>query len=159
MPSRRAPRSPKPTSIAAPPEALLGYRLWQVHARWHRQLERRLAEIGLTHLQYILLAATNRLLADAETPSQIRLATFTKIEKMMVSKTIRALERRGFLARKRNAANRRANQIELTAAGTQVLRLAFAAGVKAHEAFFRSLGRDWRTLDAMLDRLIADKAD
>ena len=156
MPARRAPRPSPPLTIPVPDEALLGYRLWQVHARWHRQLEKRLKEIGLTHLQYVLLAATHRLIADDETPSQIRLANFTKVEKMMVSKTIRALERAGYLARQRNAANRRANQIELTPSGLRVLQLAFAAGAKAHGAFFHALGRDWRKLDAMLGRLMED---
>ena len=32
----------------------------------------------------------------------------------------------------------------------------FAAGVKAHGAFFHALGRDWRKLDAMLATLMAD---
>src|ERR1043165_2075577 len=77
------------------PELLLGYRLWQVHYLWHRYIERRLRAANLTHLQYVLLAATNYLLRDGETPSQIRLATFTQVEKMMVSKNLRQLERRG----------------------------------------------------------------
>lgn len=152
--SRRA--APKP--VAAPPEALLGYRLWQVHYAWHRHVERHLGAIDLTHLQYVLLAATSHLLSDHQPPTQIRLAKFTRLEKMMVSKNLRALERQGLIARNPHPTNPRANEIGLTAKGWRVLERAFAAAIAAHASFFRPFGSDWRKFDTMLRILMPGDA-
>lgn len=86
--------------LAVPPEVFLGYKLWRVHHLWHRHFERRLKALGLTRTQYLLLVATYHLISQGEAPSQIRLSNFTLVEKMMVSKTLRVLEQRGYLSRK-----------------------------------------------------------
>jgi DNA-binding MarR family transcriptional regulator len=153
--NKRAPsENPSLTHAAAPPEALFGYRLWQVHYAWHRHIENHLRALKLTHLQYVLLAATSHLLNDHQNPTQIRLANFTRIEKMMVSKNLRALERRGYIARKPHPKNRRANEIGLTPRGWLVLRRAFAAAAKAHATFFGVFSNDWQKFDKMLRLLM-----
>jgi DNA-binding MarR family transcriptional regulator len=147
-----------PKAVAAPPEALLGYRLWQVHYAWHRHIERHLEAVKLTHLQYVLLAATSHLLNDRQPPTQIGLAKFTRLEKMMVSKNLRALERQGLIARHPHPQNSRANEIGLTARGWRVLGEAFAAAAAAHGSFFRPFGKEWRRFDAMLRILMPGDA-
>ena len=154
-----APTKEAPPTLAVPPEVLLGYRLWQVHYQWHRHIERYFKTIDLTHMQYVLLAATYHLLSQGETPSQIRLSNFTNVEKMMVSKNVRVLERRGFLSRKPLPGDRRANQIQLTAAGRQMLQKAFAATIVAHAKFFDVLGDEWKQVDQMLRHLIHGQSD
>jgi DNA-binding MarR family transcriptional regulator len=139
---------------AAEPGTLLGYRLWQVHYLWHKHIERELRAVDLSHLQYVLLAATNFLIREGEAPSQIRLSNFTKIEKMMVSKTLRVLERRGYLSRKPSPGDRRANRIRLTAAGIKLLRRTLSISAAAHAGFFRVLGKDWKRIDQMLQALM-----
>jgi len=145
-------------SVAAPPEALLGYRLWQVHYAWHRHIERHLGSVNLTHLQYVLLAATSHLLSDDQPPTQIRLAKFTRLEKMMVSKNLRALEQRGLIARNPHPKNARAKEVGLTAEGWRTLGHAFAAAAAAQASFFRPFGKDWRKFDAMLRVLMPKDA-
>jgi len=140
--------------LAVPPEVMLGYRLWQVHYSWHRHIERYLKAIDLSHLQYVLLAAVYHLVSCGEAPSQIRLSNFTHVEKMMVSKNLRVLENRGFLSRKPLPEDRRANQIQLTAAGRHMLRRAFAASEAAHAKFFNVIGEDWKRVDILLQDLI-----
>jgi len=108
--------------LAVPPEVFLGYRLWRVHYLWHRHIERYLKILGLTRTQYLLLVATYHLISKGETPSQIRLSNFTLVEKMMVSKTMRALEQRGYLSRKPTPSDRRANRIQMTATGEQMVQ-------------------------------------
>lgn len=140
--------------LAVPPEVMLGYRLWQVHYSWHRHIERHLKAIDLTHLQYALLAAIYHLVSLGEAPSQIRLSNFTNVEKMMVSKTLRLLENRGLLSRKVLPEDRRANQIQLTAAGRHMLQRAFTASAAAHAKFFHVIGDDWKRVDVLLRDLI-----
>jgi len=139
---------------AVEPETLLGYRLWQVHYLWHKHIERELRAVGLSHLQYVLLAATNFLIREGERPSQIRLSNFTKVEKMMVSKNLRLLERRGFLSRKPQPGDRRANRIQLTPAGIRLLKRTLTISAKAHADFFRTLGSDWKRFNQMLRALM-----
>lgn len=150
----RAPTKEAASTLAVPPEVLLGYRLWQVHYQWHRHIERYFKTIDLTHMQYVLLAATYHLISQGETPSQIRLSNFTNVEKMMVSKNVRVLERRGFLSRKPLPEDRRANQIQLTPAGRHMLQKAFAATIAAHTKFFDVLGDEWKQVDKLLRHLI-----
>jgi DNA-binding MarR family transcriptional regulator len=154
-PSKRGGTVPEP---AAEPETLLGYRLWQVHYLWHKHIERELRAVDLSHLQYVLLAATNFLSREGEIPSQIRLATFTKVEKMMVSKNLRVLERRGYLSRKPYPGDRRANRIQLTASGLRLLRRTLSISAAAHAGFFRTLGSDWKRLNRLLQALMDSHA-
>jgi DNA-binding MarR family transcriptional regulator len=162
-PQRRRVKSPSMKNGTLPepvaePETLLGYRLWQVHYLWHKHIERELRAVNLSHLQYVLLAATNFLSREGEVPSQIRLATFTKVEKMMVSKNLRILEQRGYLSRKPYPGDRRANRIQLTASGLRLLRRTLSISVAAHAGFFRSLGSDWKRLNRMLQALMDSHA-
>lgn len=140
--------------LAVPPEVLLGYRLWEVHHRWQRYIEKSLKAVNLTHLQYVLLAATCHLISVGESPSQIRLSNFTNIEKMMVSKNLRLLEKRGYMAREPHPDDRRANQIRLTVTGQRVLRRAFAISAKAQATFFYVVGNDWARVNEQLRHLI-----
>ena len=141
-------------AMAVPRELLLGYRLWRVHYLWHRHIERHLKVLGLTRTQYLLLVATYHLISKGEAPSQIRLSNFTLVEKMMVSKTLRVLEKRGYLSRKPTPTDRRANRLQMTVAGSEMLRRAFAVSQEAHAKFFQVLGEDRQQIDHLLDELI-----
>jgi DNA-binding MarR family transcriptional regulator len=140
--------------MLVPSDIFLGYRLWRVHHLWKRQIERRLRAIGLTRTQYLLLVATLFLIAKGEAPSQIRLSNFTLVEKMKVSKTLRELEDRGYLSRKPTPGDRRANRLELTPPGEELLRRAFVISTEAHGKFFDILGYDRKGLDGILQALI-----
>ncbi len=151
--SSPAPRKAARTSEAQR-ETLLGYRLWQVQHLWHKHIERELGTIELSHLQYALLAAINLLTRTGEFPSQIRLAEFSKVEKMMVSKHLRGLEQRGLVSRRPRPGDRRANQLELTASGARILRRALAISLKAHATFFQRIGDGRQRLNDMLQVLM-----
>jgi DNA-binding MarR family transcriptional regulator len=142
------------SELAVPPELLLGYRLWRVHHLWHRHVERHLKTIGLSRTQYLLLAGTHHLISKGEAPSQIRLSNFTLVEKMVVSKTLRALEKQGYLARKPIPGDRRANRLQVTAAGHELLQRAFTVSAEAHETFFHVLGDGRERIDHLLNELI-----
>jgi DNA-binding MarR family transcriptional regulator len=141
--------------LVVPSEVFLGYKLWRVHHLWHRYFERQLKPLGLTRTQYMLLVATYHLICQGEAPSQIRLSNFTLVEKMMVSKTLRVLEQRGYLSRKPTPGNRRANRIQLTAKGAQLLQRAFAVSINAHAKFFHVLGDERKRIDNLLGNLIS----
>lgn len=150
---------PSVREVQNQPGTTLGYRLWQVQHLWHRHIERELRRIDLTHLQFVLLTSTHFLALEGEIPSQIRLSNFTKVEKMMVSKNLRTLEGRGYMTRKPHPEDRRANRIQLTAAGMRVLQRAYAISVAAHAAFFGILGADRQRLNDLLRAVMDSHMD
>lgn len=141
-------------ALDVPPEVLLGYRLWQAHHLWQRQVGRYLKGVSLTPVQYVLLAAAYHLINKGEIPSQIRLSTYTGVEKMMVSKNLRVLQHRGYLTRTQCPRDRRINRIQLTPIGRKVLQRAFNRTTAAHASFFDVLGEDWKRVHALLRILV-----
>jgi DNA-binding MarR family transcriptional regulator len=146
--------APNLVGLVIPDEIVLGYRIWQAYHLWQRQIGRYLRAAGLTAAQYVLLVAIYYLATQNETPSQIQLANFTGVEKMMVSKHLRLLVHRGYLSRSPGMRDRRINEIRLTRAGVHVLQRAFGASAAANADFFHVVGDDWKKLNALLRKLI-----
>jgi DNA-binding MarR family transcriptional regulator len=138
------------------PEETFGFRLWQVMHAWQRRLEAALAPLDLTHMQFVILATTSWLSRNGETPSQTRIAGFAKVDRMMVSKILRLLEAKGYVARTPHPADPRANRVDLTRSGRAAVEQAIPLMWSAQEAFFGRLsdaGR--RSLGEQLDALMA----
>jgi len=139
-----------PVKIKNPTDSL-GYLLWQVQHHWQRQYEQNLRGINLTHLQVALLASTHTLHGQGEIPTQVRLATFTKFDPMMVSKALRLLEEKRYLKR----INRPPSKlIALTASGGKALQRALLIKKKSLDRFFGPLGRDQDRLIKILRELL-----
>ena len=81
------------------PEDSPGFLLWQVTNSWQRLMRRVLKEIGLTHVQFVLLTAVEWL-NNAKIPAtQKEVSRFANTDVMMTSQVIRALERKGLIIR------------------------------------------------------------
>lgn len=65
--------------------ASFGFKSVYVAQRWPRRLEEALEPVGLTHLQFILLATIDWLERSGEGPSQARLVNFTLFDGVMIS--------------------------------------------------------------------------
>ena len=81
------------------PEDSLGYLLWQTAHGWMRRLNSEFVPLGITHLQMIALGSTLWLTRIGKPPSQVRLAEFCAMDPMLISKVVRALEKRRAIAR------------------------------------------------------------
>jgi DNA-binding MarR family transcriptional regulator len=121
---------------------------------WIRCLEQELRPIGLTHLQFALMAAIALLKKDNVVPHQGYLATFTGFDKVMISKSLQLLLKRNFLKKSDHPSVPRGKRIDLTREGRAALdrarplydtavTLYFGALTKAELA---SLGAVLRTL-------------
>jgi DNA-binding MarR family transcriptional regulator len=148
-----------PQSPAEPlcrPAESFGFRLWHVTHAWQRRLEAALAPLDLTHLQFVMLAATNWLSRQGETPSQARIACFTGLDRMMVSKILRLLQGKGYLIRSTHPDDPRANRVELSPSGLAALEKAIPVARATQETFFGRLppcGR--QALADQLDALLS----
>ena len=92
------------------PENSSGFLLWQVANQWQRLQRSALGEIGITHVQFILLAGLAWLEQRESSVSQARLAEFCKTDPMMTSQVVRTLERAKLLKREDHPTDRRARQ-------------------------------------------------
>src|ERR1700751_5331793 len=96
-PARRSAR--REASEAVPCEESLGHRLRLAYQAWMRHFDAALRPLGLTPVQFIALNVIGRHHQHGEIPSQVQVATATHLDAMMISKTLRLLEERGYLKR------------------------------------------------------------
>jgi len=127
-----------------------------LHA-WTRQLDAALRPLGVTHLQFLALDAIEIFSERRETPSQVRIAGFLQLDPMMISKILRLLENRGYVERSPHPDDPRANALQLTSAGRELVLAGSPVARAAHAAFFDCrLDADGKQrLSSLLDRLLA----
>jgi DNA-binding MarR family transcriptional regulator len=128
------------SGASGPPGPTTGYYLWRLATRWRAAVDRALADVGLTHAQYSLLASLYGLSQAGRQPSQRELADFTGLEPMFVSKLARNLEQAGLLERTDNPADPRAFQLTMTPRGNEVIRKAIATVRDLNDRLTRPIG-------------------
>jgi DNA-binding MarR family transcriptional regulator len=119
---------------------LTGSFIWRLALKWRVAVDRELAPIGLTHAQYVFLAALYGLSRQGNRPSQRALAEFSGLEPMYISKLARSLEQAGFLMRESNIADPRAFHLTLTDQGRAIVQVAFARVDELHDRLLAPLG-------------------
>jgi len=130
-----------------------GLLLWRATLRWQRLIVAALKPLGLTHVQFVLLASTWWLTSVAgETPSQRRLAEHAGTDPMMTSQVLRALEAKGLITRGAHPDDSRARRIGVTRSGAGLAKRAVAV-VEAADAEFFATVRDQAALLDVLRRL------
>ncbi|GAB3679053.1 MarR family transcriptional regulator [Salinisphaera aquimarina] len=139
------------------PENAVGFVLWRVMHRYVRAIDRQLAPVDLTHLQFTTLAMVAWLARDGGAPTQTQVALAGNIHAMQVSNVIKALETKRFVARTPNPADSRAKCLHVTDAGLQALRSALPIAIEVQKQMF---GADGQPGGPLLDSLRAiDSAD
>lgn len=63
------------TVYAVGPGESPGFLLWRVTLRWQRLMTEALRPLGLTHVQFVLLASSWWLSRDGQAPNQLAIAT------------------------------------------------------------------------------------
>jgi DNA-binding MarR family transcriptional regulator len=125
-----------PTRVTGPDDSP-GFLLWQVANGWQRHQRQALEEVGLTHVQFILLVGLGFLKRGENVPiTQATLARHSRVDEMMTSQVIRGLEKRGAVARQIHPADSRAKTLTLTADGAELLRKATPLVEQADATFF-----------------------
>lgn len=102
------------------PDESVGFLLWHVTLRWQRDVTAALSPLGLTHVQFVLLASAWWMNAHDERPSQVALAAHAGTDEKMTSQVIRTLEAKGLLTREVDPVDTRARRIVVTSAGTRL---------------------------------------
>ena len=117
-----------------------GYLLAQINMLWQRKQKKVLDPLNLTHTQFVLLAALAWLSKDSKNVTQVDIANAANADSMMVSKVLRKLEEKKFIARKEHTTDTRAKWVILTEKGAKILQKAIIEVEKADMNFFSPLG-------------------
>jgi MarR family transcriptional regulator, lower aerobic nicotinate degradation pathway regulator len=141
--------TPRPPSLLAQPSYLAS----QVSKYGRRHLENVLREHGLALIHHAVLSS----LDDLGALSQQQLADSLDIDKSHLVGPIDRLEERGLVKRTRDAADRRRNQVALTAAGTRLVAQLRPVGARSQRGFLNALSpAEQKTLVSLLQRVLAD---
>ena len=107
------------------PLASPGYRLHLAALAWRRELGVRLRPLGLTPTQFDAIAAVSFLGRSGE-PTQQQIADFSGLDRMMLSKVLATLEKRGLVRRTADAADARVKRLAVTPRGRETVDAATA---------------------------------
>lgn len=113
-----------------------GFLLWHATLRWQREIAAALAPLGLTHVQFVLLACAWWLNSQGGRPNQLTVARQAGIDVKMASQVLRALEGKGLVERAVDQSDTRAKLLRVTDAGADLAPLAIAAVERADARFF-----------------------
>jgi MarR family transcriptional regulator, lower aerobic nicotinate degradation pathway regulator len=136
------------------PEALAArtsYLLGRAAARVHAMGEDDLLPLGISPREYSVLAV----LAERSPLSQTRIGEILGLDRTTILKLGASLERKGLVVRRRNADDRRAYAVALTADGDELRNQAFTLLIDCEERFLTSLADEQRNqLHDLLLRVI-----
>ena len=136
------------------PEDSPGFLLWRVTNSWQRRIRHALKEIGLTHVQFVLLTATDWL-DNARLPTtQANVAKFAHTDVMMTSQVIRTLKGKGLVVVEESPSDTRAHMLRVTPTGKRLVKRALELVEDADGEFFGPLARDSIRFVEMLNLLI-----
>jgi len=113
-----------------------GFLLWHATLRWQRDIGAALTPLGLTHVQFVLLACTWWLNTQGEHPNQLALARQAGTDVKMTSQVLRALETKGLIEREVDPDDTRAKRLRATTAGAELAPRAIAAVEQTDARFF-----------------------
>ncbi|MCW2620601.1 MAG: MarR family transcriptional regulator [Frankiales bacterium] len=134
------------TRFSGGPADSPGFVLWHATLTWQRSINAALAPLGLTHVQFVLLACAWWLDARGDTPNQQALARQAGTDVKMTSQVLRTLESKGLLQRHVDPNDSRAKHLRLTTAGVELAQRAVTAVEQVDADVFGEAATDLLTV-------------
>ncbi|MFT4135565.1 MarR family winged helix-turn-helix transcriptional regulator [Microbacterium sp.] len=149
--------SGSPAGPTAPrgPRASPGFWLYHAALAWQRELDNGLRPLGLTHTQFTLLASANHLGRRHDAPTQQQVAELSGVDRMMTSKILSELHRRGLVDRVAHAQDGRAKAVRTTDAGAELVSRAVRIVAEVDDRLFGARGPERDRLRAALEGIVA----
>ncbi|MDP8079734.1 MarR family winged helix-turn-helix transcriptional regulator [Phocoenobacter skyensis] len=139
-------------SVDTPSEST-GFLLWKTTNLWQREIKRALVKYDLTHTQFVILASVYWLSTTHKDVTQVEIANFIDIDKMMTSNVIRKLIDKEFIIRKEHHIDTRAKVVQLTDKGVDVLKKSVVEVERFDHLFFGKVS-DQSKFNSELIRLL-----
>jgi DNA-binding MarR family transcriptional regulator len=136
-----------------------GFLLWQLTNLWQHHIRSALAPLGITHVQFVLLASVAWLENAEVMVSQAILSRHAHTDIMMTSQVARTLEEKGLVTRTVHPTDTRARVVSLTAEGRRVAQQAMTVVETVDEQFFQQLAGQASTFVRLMQHLIEAHAE
>ena len=130
------------------------YYLKQVMHLMQKTMRESLVDFDLTNTQFTLLMGLTVLTQKSKCVTQMDLANYLKLDKMMVSEVLRTLEKKGYILRVDNPNDKRAKSLIVTDKGVKLNGMALEKAVAIDERFFAVLGDDKDEFVRMLKKFL-----
>jgi DNA-binding MarR family transcriptional regulator len=132
-----------------------GFLLWQTTITWQRQIKKTLERQRLNHSQFVLLAILLWFEKKNIPATQTALISWSKLDKMTVSKSLRTLANEKLVKRTEHPTDSRAKFVELSQIG-RITAVDLVFSVEDSDAeFFGSLtDSERKTLNTLLHKLV-----
>jgi serine/threonine protein kinase len=127
------------TAFPEGPGTSPGFLLWRVTLRWQRLMTEALRPLGLTHVQFVLLACAwwlSQQGQEGQAPNQLAIATQAGVNVKMASEVLRRLEEKGLVEQRTDPRDRRAKVVTVTPGGVRLAEQAIAVVERADAGFF-----------------------
>lgn len=118
-----------------------GFLLWHATLRWQRAVTAALQDVGLTHVQFLVLGSCWWLSKTKGIPSQREIAVHAGLDQVMTSQVIRSLEGDGLLLRARDEDDGRMIRVRTTPAGRALAARSVVTIDEVDAKFFAPTGR------------------
>lgn len=128
--------------------------LWSAFRLWQRHRKASLQELGLTHAQFITLAALLWLSKRNLKVTQVLLSERSKLDIMHTSRIVRSLEKKGLLTKMQSTEDSRANTLQITPKGERIALKGLGVVEKTGEKFFKPIKSKEKEFVALLQALI-----
>ena len=133
-----------------------GYLLWHISNLWQRVINDTLAEHGLTHVQYLLLATIVWMNNNKITVNQKSLAQQSHSHKMMTSKVLRSLEKNNLVTRSTNTLDTRYKDIHITEKGYERYLSVQKVFKREDSRFFEKIERNRFSMSKIFSEIIEE---
>lgn len=133
-----------------------GFLIWQVTSLWQRSLNKILKKYKLTHAQFVVLASSAWLGRNSSHVTQAQIATYAKMDKMLVSNVVRMLEKKKLITRFESKKDTRAKLVVLTPVGFKILAPALNEVENFDRQFFGKLDKALKNFNSGLVKLIQE---
>jgi DNA-binding MarR family transcriptional regulator len=118
---------------------------------WQKKVATALEEVGLSHVQFVLLVGLQNFYNKNEETTQTRLASMTRTDVMMTSQVLRKLESRGLVKRKAHETDSRAKKIVITKKGIDAVEEGIRVVEDVDSEFFEPISKDLDKLGSILE--------
>lgn len=121
------------------PEGRLGYLLTQVSFLKQRIINAELDALGVTYIQFVILAGTLELAGERAGVTQQTIATERRLDKAMVSNVVKTLVAKKLMLRKAHPSDNRAYTLSLTKTGAKIAKKGREVARTADISFFAGI--------------------
>lgn len=142
------------------PEHSPGFLLWQTTMVWQRLIAKALSSYDISHAQFVIMATLLWFEAHKYDTTQVLIVTWTKLDPMTVSKSLKKLGLLEYVHRTEHESDTRAKRVSLTTKGKALVKKLVPIIEKIDAEFFGAVSHQAQhNLISILAKLVRDTND